>query len=270
MSATTAGTPIDLSDTPRVPFSRLARVELRKMLDTRSGFWLLLVTGILLVIAAGLVLLVVALNDDVGPSAYDWSQILVIPLSLLLPVFAILTVTSEWSQRSGLVTFSLEPNRLRVLGAKLAAVVALAFAIVILATVLGAVGNVVGAAIGGYDAEWNFGPRLLVTSIVVQVLYFLMAFGLGTVILNTPGAVAIFYVVALILPLIVYGILYSIFDWARQTIPWIDLQYGTAPFFDQDLDLSGVDVARGIVVVLLWIVAPLTVGAMRVSSSEPK
>jgi hypothetical protein len=261
---------MDVAGTPRVPFSRLAKVELRKMLDTRSGFWLLLVTGILLALVAGLVLLVVALNDEVGPTAYDWSQIMVIPLSLLLPVFAILTVTSEWSQRSGLVTFSLEPNRLRVLAAKLAAVVALALAIVVLATVLGALGNVVGAAMGGYDAEWNFGPRLLLTSVVVQVLYFLMAFGLGTVILNTPGAVAIFYVVALILPLIVYGILYSIFDWARQTIPWIDLQYGTAPFFDQDLDLSGVDVARGIVVVLLWIVLPLVVGARRVSTSEPK
>ncbi len=62
MSTTTAPVPMDVASTPRVPFSRLAKVELRKMLDTRSGFWPLLVTGILLALVAGLVLLVVALN----------------------------------------------------------------------------------------------------------------------------------------------------------------------------------------------------------------
>ena len=32
-----------------VPFSRLLRVELRKMVDTRAGFWLLVAIGILTV-----------------------------------------------------------------------------------------------------------------------------------------------------------------------------------------------------------------------------
>ena len=43
------------------------------------------------------------------------------PAAVLLPVLGILLVTSEWSQRTGLITFALVPVRSRVLGAKLAA-----------------------------------------------------------------------------------------------------------------------------------------------------
>jgi hypothetical protein len=270
MSATAASPTLDLSATQRVPFTRLVKVEVRKMLDTRSGFWLMLVTGILLVLVAAIVLLVIGLNDDAEASSYDWSQILIIPLSLLLPVFAIVTVTSEWSQRSGLVTFSLEPHRNRVLAAKLSAVVLLVLAIVALAVVLGALGNVIGASLGGYDTEWNLDARTLLVTVVVQLLYFLMAFGLGMVILNTPGSIAIFYVVGLFLPLLVYGTLYAIFDWAQDVIPWIDLQFGTAPFVEQNPDLEGIDYARALVVTLIWIVIPFIVGSRRVLTSEPK
>ena len=39
--------------------------------------------------------------------------------SFLLPILAIMLVTSEWSQRTALVTFTLEPRRSRVVLAKL-------------------------------------------------------------------------------------------------------------------------------------------------------
>ncbi len=261
---------LDIGDTAPVPFTRLMRVEVRKMLDTRSGFWLLLVTGLLLMLVVGIVLLVIGLNDDVRASANDWSQILTIPLSLLLPVFAILTVTSEWSQRSGLVTFSLEPHRVKVLAAKLIAVVLLVLAIVVLAVVLGAIGNVVGAALGDYDARWNLDARTLLSTLLVQLLFFLMAFALGAAILNTPGSITIFYVAGLLLPLLVYGTLYAFFDWAQDVIPWIDLQFGTAPLVEPDRDLEFIDLARAVAVTLIWIVTPMIIGIRRVVRSEPK
>ena len=40
-------------------------------------------------------------------------------MSLILPVLGILLVTSEWSQRTGLTTFALVPQRERVIVAKL-------------------------------------------------------------------------------------------------------------------------------------------------------
>ena len=72
--APSPGPTLDISQTARVPFSRLVRVEWRKMLDTRGGFWLMVATGILLMITVGLVLLVVALTDEpleIGSRAPD-------------------------------------------------------------------------------------------------------------------------------------------------------------------------------------------------------
>ena len=44
---------------PAVPFSRLFKVELRKMFDTRAGFWLMISTGILIALTLLITLLVV-------------------------------------------------------------------------------------------------------------------------------------------------------------------------------------------------------------------
>ena len=40
---------------------------------------------------------------------------------MLLPIVGILLVSSEWSQRTALITFTLVPQRMRVMSAKLAA-----------------------------------------------------------------------------------------------------------------------------------------------------
>ena len=39
-------------------------------------------------------------------------------MTVILPIIAILSVTGEWSQRSGLTTFTLVPHRGRVIPAK--------------------------------------------------------------------------------------------------------------------------------------------------------
>lgn len=265
------GPMLDISQTARVPFTRLVRVEWRKMLDTRGGFWLLVTTGILLLITVGLVLLVVVLTDEpLEIGAGGFSQILTIPLSLLLPVFPILTVTSEWGQRTGLVTFTLEPHRIRVLLAKVASVALLALATIVVAVVLGVVGNIMSAAIDGISPLWDLDLGVLLLSIVSQLLYFLMAYAFATVFLNTPAAIAVFYVIALLLPLIVYSILYAIFPWAQDLIPWIDIQYAASPFLDPDVDATAMDGFRVLVTVLIWIVTPLVIGTRRVLVSEPK
>jgi hypothetical protein len=68
---------------------------------------------------------------------------------------AILSVTSEWSQRSALTTFTLVPSRGRVIAAKAAVTLAIAIASMFVAGVGGAVGNLVGTTIAGVDATWN-------------------------------------------------------------------------------------------------------------------
>jgi len=126
-----------LRETARVPLSRLVHVELRKLIDTRAGRWLL-------VAIAGLTVAAVVLFLGFGPEDQltypNFLGLTATPQGFLLPVVGILSVTSEWSQRTGLVTFTLEPHRGRVLLAKMAAVLllgllgGLAFGLVLLSS----------------------------------------------------------------------------------------------------------------------------------------
>lgn len=267
------GTPgvIDVSQTARVPFTRLVRAESRKLVDTRSGFWLLISTAILLLIATAIVILVVALNDTAVISYENATiDILLLPLSLLLPVFAIQAVTSEWSQRTALTTFTLEAHRLRLLLAKLVAVGVVAIGALVTAFLLGIVLTAVAAGVGGYSADWNIGAESIASGFITQLLYFLMAFGIGMLLLSTPAAVALFYVVALLLPLMVYGTLMAFFEWARDLIPWIDLQFAAIPLYEPWGNLEGLDIARLVVATMIWVVIPCVLGARRVLTTEPK
>lgn len=279
MSATTQAVTqtIDVSGTPRTPFARMVRVEARKMLDTRAGFWLLLITGILLLLTMGVTLLVVALNEGVQLTPGVLIQIFTFPLSLLLPVFAITTITAEWSQRTGLVTFSHEPHRMRVVLAKLTTVTLLAVATIVVAVVLGVLTNVLAAGIGGYDAGWEIGARAFTWTVINMLAYFLMAFGLAMLLLSTPGAIAVYYVFALLLPFMVYGPL-SFFEWARDTIPWIDMGFAMMPLMSDEpvnamgmpVDLDATVYAQVLVSVLIWVVLPMVLGGRRVARTELK
>ena len=261
---------IDIFESQRPSFGRLVKVELRKMLDTRGGLWLLLSTLILLVLVVGVVLLVSALDDNAGsPALMDWVQILILPLSLLLPVFPILSVTSEWTQRTGLVTFALEPRRGRTVLAKFGAVIVLALGTVVLAGVLAVIANPVAASLAGDSALWEIDGQVLGFTLLVQLVYFLMAFALGTLLLSSIAAISIFYVMGLLVPLMVYGILYASFQWARDIIPWIDIQFASAPFVSGD-DYGGKDIARWVVATGLWVALPLTVGVRRIFRTEIK
>src|SRR6266487_3470893 len=64
-------------------------------------------------------------------------------------------ITGEWSQRSGLTTFTLVPHRNRVIAAKAISSVAVAIASMLFAFVIGAIGNLVGTAIAGTDMVWD-------------------------------------------------------------------------------------------------------------------
>ena len=65
-------------------------------------------------------------------------------ITLLLPIVGILLVTSEWSQRTAQVTFTLVPRRGRVLAAKVSASVVLALVAFALALVLAVAGHGAG------------------------------------------------------------------------------------------------------------------------------
>src|SRR5919108_1799055 len=137
----------------RPALGRLVAVELRKILDTRAGFWLQLA-------AVAITALVVSVRLVVGDAAdQTFAAVLdvgVKPAAVLLPVAGILLVTSEWSQRTGMITFALVPVRSRVVGAKLVA--SLVLAVAMLAASVGIVAAGVLVASPGVDGTWSDAP----------------------------------------------------------------------------------------------------------------
>lgn len=277
---------LDVSATRRVPFVRLVRTESRKLVDTRGGIWLLGISTGLLVLVFGIVLLVSGLSGS-SPTASDWLAILTIPVAMLVPVLAITIVTQEWGQRTAMTTFALEPSRLRVILAKLVAVTILGVSTILLALVLGTLGNVLGAALSGSTTTWNITTSDIVIALLTQVLYLFMGFGLGLLLLSSPGALAIYYVYGWILEggVIIPGIMYVLWiatHWGHSLFPWISMRIAMLPFAvdgstrDElasnglSLDTGALGIAHIVTSVVLWVGLPLGFGIWRVLRAELK
>ena len=77
-------------------------------------------------------------------------------MAVILPMIAILSVTGEWSQRSGLTTFTLVPQpRPGHLAPSASAAVGVGVVSMGVAFAVGALGNVLGSAITGNDQVWD-------------------------------------------------------------------------------------------------------------------
>ena len=247
-----------------IPLSRVTSVELRKMFDTRSGFWLMMSIGIAAVIATGAVILF-APDDEIKYSTF--AAAIGFPMAVILPMIAVLSVTSEWSQRSGLTTFTLVPHRSRIVLAKAIATVGVAVASMVLAMTIGVVGNVVGSSIAGGSIKWDSTPLELLYIVVGNVLGLLIGFMLGVLIRNSPGAIVAYFVFSFVLPTL-FGLLADSAAWFRSLRPWVDFNYAQGALFNGDL--TGEQWANLGVTSIIWLIVPLTVGIGLVMRSEVK
>ena len=211
------------------------------MFDTRSGFWLMASIGILAVLATAAVILF-ARNDEMTYSSF--TAAIGIPMTLVLPIIAILSVTGEWSQRSGLTTFTLVPHRGRVITAKAIACVGVAVVTIPLAFGIGALGNVVGTAIAGVDPVWDVTLTNLLNLVLVNVLGLLVGFMLGVVIRSSAGALVAYFIYQFLLPTLALLLAVSQ-DWFRDLQPWVDFDFAQGALFDGRSDRSAMDAARG-------------------------
>lgn len=133
-------------------------------------------------------------------------------------------MTSEWSQRSGLTTFTLVPHRGRIIAAKAIACVGVAIATIPIAFAVGALGNVVGATIIGIEPVWDLTVANVLTLILVNVLGLLVGFMLGVVIRTSAGALVAYFVYSFVLPTLSI-ILATSQEWFRHLQPWIDFKF---------------------------------------------
>lgn len=254
---------IDLQQ-PHVPLTRLVKVELRKMLDTRAGFWL----AMSMVILSALITLgmLVFATDTSDLTFGNFFGLMNIPIGLLLPVLAILLVTSEWGQRTAMVTFSLEPRRSRIIIAKFVTAVIAAIGAVAVALAFGAIGNIIAGVL--YDApagDWHMTTSGLVNSFLVQLIGLLEGFGFAMLLMNSAAAIVLFF----ILPQL-WSVVVEIVPWLREHVQqWADLELAQVPLQGGEW-LSGDQWERLAVAFIVWVVIPSVLGLVRLLRSEVK
>ena len=253
-----------LPEPARIPLTRITRVELAKMFDTRSGWWLMASIVITSVIATAAVIL---FAPEEVQTYESFATAIGFPMAMILPMVAALSVTSEWSQRTGLTTFTLVPHRGRVIWAKAIASVLVGVVSVLIALAVGAVGNVLGTAITGTETVWNLSLTECLLIVLANVIGLLVGFMLGVVVRNSAGALVAYFVYALLLPT-VFGVLAEFQVWFRDLQGWIDLNYAQGALFSGTV--TGTDWAHLAVATSIWLVAPLAVGLTVLLRSEMK
>jgi ABC-2 type transport system permease protein len=247
-----------------IPLSRIVSVELRKSFDTRTGFWLLASIGIASLLATAGVILFAA-EDQL--SFHLFTQAILFPMAVILPIIAALSVTGEWSQRSGLTTFTLVPHRGRIMFAKAIVAVSIGVVSMLLTFAVGAIGTVAGSAITGVDTVWDDGLVSLLQIVLINTLGLLTGFMLGVLIRNSAGAIVAYFVYSFLLPT-VFAVFAANQQWFLDAQPWVDPNYFQDALFNGSL--TGEQWLQLGATTLTWLVAPLTVGLWTLLRSEVK
>lgn len=256
---TAATLTLDVTGTPATPFNRLVAVELRKIVDTRAGRWLL---GAIIAITAIVMAIFFFAAPEDERTFGNFMGIAATPQGFLLPVLGILLVTSEWSQRTAMVTFALEPSRSRVVAAKTVSAMLWGAGAFVAAVVIGTLATVAAGAPGAWD---NVGGEMVMLFFLLQLITIMQGLAYGMLLLNTPAAIVTFFV----LP-IASSIVFSLVASLEDAAPWIDLGTAQAPLFEGAADLTGEMYAQLGVTSLIWIVLPFVAGWFRISRAELK
>lgn len=266
MTSTTATKiPDTRRDAPKADARRSIRffdvlaVEFRKLFSTRANL-VLLATVVLSALATALVCVVIFEDLQLpGIGWFDFAQIVVMfPHILLLPAL-ILMVTSEWSTRSAMTTFTLVPNRGLVVLAKF--VVATVMSVLVWAMTVGlaAASYAIGAALNDVSVDWAIGLSEVFGDLGAFWLIAISAFALAMLIQNGAATIVVVMAIPPLLSSLIIGP-----QWLGEFVSWIYLHEAAASA------LQGVDGFTGdhpwaklAVSASVWIIVPGVLGLVR-------
>src|SRR5215211_7396734 len=258
MSTTTLAAPIRVNTAgvhARPGLGRLVAVELRKMVNTRAGFWLQLATVAITVVV---VIVACVVGDAADQTFQSVLNVGLQPAAILLPVLGILLVTSEWSQRTGMITFALVPVRSRVLGAKLIASLVLAVATLVMSVAVVAAGVLVASP--GVDGTWSDAAPLIGQSAVYLTTGMVVGVGFGAILLAPAPAIVLLFALPMswmaVLSLPVFA----------DVAPWVSTARALSPM--QEEVMSATQWAHVGTALALWMLLPLLIGTWRITRRE--
>jgi len=236
------------------PWPVLLLIEVMKATDTRAARGLFAAIALLGVGA-------VALSQASDASLETFVSGVGIPLTVLLPVVAVLAVTGDWNGRSALATFTQTPRRLLVLTARLVAIVGLVLGVALVTAAAAALAFVVLHPDLLATTDWWAVTTAAGGVVALAVAAALTGTAVGSLLLNTPLAI----VVTMLLPLT--------FDIAAALLvptaaPWIStlafaawLAQPHPGWADGPGHIPGA--GQALTSLLLWVVLPLGLGWWR-------
>jgi ABC-2 type transport system permease protein len=255
-TATALEIPIPGARADRRPsMARLTAVELRKMVDTRAGFWLALV---IVALTVAVVVLVGIVGHTEDQTLRNLLAAALAPSSVLLPIVGILLVSSEWSQRTAAITFVLVPQRPRVLAAKVAASVVLSMIALALCLLAATIATAIAAP--GVEHTWSLPVGLLGQSALSIATGMIGGVAFGAALLSPAPAIVLSF--ALPIGLGALGSI-SVFQGVAR---WLDGGRSLAPLTDHLM--SATEWGRAGTTLALWMVLPLAIGLWRILRDE--
>lgn len=257
MSTTTMNRPVSavepapLEAPTGIPFARLLRVEWGKATDTRAARWLLA----LVALSTMGFMLIPLLAHDVEQSFTSYLSS-ASAVQIMLAVVAILTLTSEWSQRTVLTTFTQEPRRIRVVLAKVAVSVLLGAAGALFGLLVTVAALAVAAGMGRHvDVDPSAG--LILGFALFVLLNVLSGVAIGALLHNTAAAIVAYFALPITFLLTGHAVAF-VQEWIDSTTTFNWLLLGEPGGHWPQITAS----------TLLWVVAPLTAGLVRTVRRE--
>jgi ABC-2 type transport system permease protein len=240
----------------RPPLARLTAVELRKAVNTRSGFWTMWGIAALIVAAA----LVNGLEHGGRDATYTHVfHVALQPTAYLLPVLGVLLVGGEWAHRTTLTTFTLMPDRRRVLIAKACAGLVISTAALIGIALVAAIFTAAfGHAAGGAG---TLPLTLIAQGWVTLGGWMLIGLAFGTALLTTAPAIVAY----LFLPNATTVVVTAIPSLSGAG-PWLSAAQSTAPLTMHVL--STTEWAHVATTLALWVGVPLLIGLRRLGGGD--
>ncbi len=221
-------------------------VELRKLVDTRSGLTLVLVAVILAGASGGGILLV---DDHVTLTRI--TTMAGMPGGLVAAVTAILLVAGERTHRTALITYTLTPRRGQVVAAKAAATVTLALSVTLLALMAALIIAPVGTALTGAAVDWSLDWMVLAEFTAINTTMALSGWALAYAFGNAPAAIVL---------LLVWEMASNIISLAgpvaAEIMTWLD----QAAISYLMTDPTWADLGRAATGLTAWIVFPAVIG----------
>lgn len=240
----------------RPGLGRLSAVELRKSADTRAGFWLLLV---IVLLAAAAVTLQAVFDEETEQAFLPLLTTAIWVVSIILPVLGILLVTSEWSQRTGLATFALVPQRERVIVAKVIGAAVLTVLAVAACLLVASIANLFAG--GG----WELGLGQLGRLGLFLLIGMLGGVAFGLAFMNSALAIVMYFVIP-----IGWSILGGTISALDKPADWLDLSRPMEALAETGASMSGTQWAQLGTATAIWVGLVFVIGLLRLRRTELK